>query len=403
MAPESAQSRALTGIRVLDLGQMYSGSYCGLLLAQLGAEVIKVEPPQGESLRWRNEDGLSKPFLMLNSNKHGIAIDLKQDTGRELLLDLAAECDVLIENFRYGVMQTLRLDYAEVSARNPRIVYASGTGYGANSPLRDVPAMDITIQASSGVMAATGDTDGPPMKAGVALADFLAGVHLAAAILAALVQRQESGRGQHVEVSMQDALLPTLTSNFAGLFETDRAVPERTGNRHGSLSMSPYNTYPAADGWVAIFCVRDVHWAEVCKAMQRPELADDPRFATRAARVEHIDEVDELITAWTSTRPRDELIALLVQYRIPAAPVRGVAEVAADASLHERGMLTTIDYPGVGDTLVYGSPLQLSDSPASGPPTPAPRLGEHTDEILAEILGLEPSRIDALRAVGAVV
>jgi crotonobetainyl-CoA:carnitine CoA-transferase CaiB-like acyl-CoA transferase len=393
---------ALHGVRVLDLGQIYNGSYCGLLLAHLGADVIKVEPPTGESTRWRSANGASKPFLMLNSNKRGLAVDLKQPAGRDILLRLAAGSDVLIENFAAGTMGRLGLGYDTMSKINTRLVYASGKGYSVSGSKRDRPAMDLTVQADTGVLSSTGFPDGPPVKAGVAVADFMGGVHLATAILAALYQRERTGRGQFVEVAMQDAVIPTLASNLAGLLDGAGDIPERTGNRHGSLSMCPYNVYRVADGWIAIFCMRDAHWIALCAAMGRPELASDNRYASQYARAKRMDEVDDLVGSWAAKRPRDECVAELAARGVPTAAVRHLAEVASDPDLFDRGILHRVSYPGVGETVVFGNPLTLSDSPTVIRRL-APTIGEHTTEVLTDMLGLPPAEIDELRSSGAVI
>ncbi len=393
---------ALRGVRVLDLGQIYNGSYCGLLLAHLGADVIKVEPPTGESTRWRSANGASKPFLMLNSNKRGLAVDLKQPAGRDILLRLAADSDVLIENFAVGTMDRLGLGYDAMAKINSRLVYASGKGYSATGSKRDRPAMDLTVQADTGVLSSTGFPDGPPVKAGVALADFMGGVHLAAAILAALYQRERTGRGQFVEVGMQDAVVPTLASNLAGLLDGGGSVPQRTGNRHGSLSMCPYNVYRVVDGWIAIFCMRDTHWSALCAVMGRPELAADDRYASQYARAQRMDDVDDLVGEWAARRGRDECVAELAAYGVPTAAVRHLAEVATDPDLFDRGILHRVNYPGVGETVVFGNPLTLSDSPTVIRRL-APTIGEHTTEVLTEVLDLPPDEIDKLRSSGAVV
>ena len=273
---------AFDGVRVLELGQIYNGPYCGLLFAQLGADVIKVEPPGGEPLRFRSHDPVeSHEFVMLNSNKRSVVLDLKTDAGRQALLDLVETADVLIENYAPGTMERLQLGAERLLAHNPRLVVASGKGYGSSGPYAHMSAMDITVQAMSGGASATGEPDGPPTKAGAAFVDFSGGIHLFAAITAALFQRERTGRGQIVEVSMHDTIYPMLASSLGALHNhPDRELPERTGNRHSGMAIAPYNIYPASDGWLAIICISERHWRGVATALGRPELIDDPRFRT---------------------------------------------------------------------------------------------------------------------------
>jgi formyl-CoA transferase len=249
-------------------------------------------------------------------------------------------------------------------------------------------------------VSATGFPDGAPVKAGGAVVDFSAGAHLAAAVLAALFQRVRTGQGQHVEVAMQDAIVPTLTSNFAGLLESAGEFPERTGNRHGGMSICPYNIYPAAGGWVAILCLRAKHWTDLCRLMGRPDLADDPALATPAGRVARMDLVDDAVTSWVSGLDRDSVFQLLRQAGIPAAPVRSLREVLHDPLLRDRGMLADIG-EGARACTVLGSPLQLADS--ARPETwPATLLGEHTLEVLRGRLKLDDAEIEQLSADGVI-
>ena len=244
---EEQPCTAFDGVRVLELGQIYNGPYCGLLFAQLGADVIKIEPPGGEPLRFRSHEPVeSHEFVMLNSNKRSVVLDLKTDAGRQALLDLVETADVLIENFAPGTMERLQLGPARLLAHNPRLVVASGKGYGSTGPYAHMSAMDITVQAMSGAASATGEPDGPPTKAGAAFVDFSGGIHLFAAISAALFQRERTGRGQIVEVSMHDTIYPMLASSLGGLHNNpERQLPERTGNRHSGMAVAPYNIYPA--------------------------------------------------------------------------------------------------------------------------------------------------------------
>jgi formyl-CoA transferase len=379
---------AFEGVRVLELGQIYLGPYCGLLLAQLGADVIKIEPPGGEPLRFRSHEPIeSHEFVMLNSNKRSVVLDLKTDAGRQALLDLVETADVLIENFRPGTMERLELSPQRLLKHNPRLVVASGKGYGSTGPYAHMSAMDITVQAMSGGAATTGEPDGPPTKAGPAFVDFSGGVHLFAAISTALFQRERTGRGQIVEVSMHDTVYPMLASSLGGLHnDPDRKLPERTGNRHSGMAVAPYNIYRTSDGWLAIICISQRHWRGVATALGRPELIDDPRFRAQKNRVANIDAVDEEVSACTRTRTRAELVRDLQAAGVPCAPVKSIREVDTDEHLIRRGMIQYVEHPVRGRAPVPGCPLRLSDSPV-GPLRPAPPLGQSTEEALVALAG----------------
>ncbi|MDO8771522.1 MAG: CoA transferase, partial [Burkholderiaceae bacterium] len=282
----------LSGLLVLDLGQIYQGPYCGHLLSMAGATVIKVEPPTGDTVRSRRQSPY--PLAMLNSNKQAVTLNLKNEGARQIFLKLVERADVLIENFMPGVMDKLGVGPETLLERNPRLVYGAASGYGSSGPNRDLLAMDLTIQAMSGAMSVTGFPDRPPVKAGPAICDFLGGIHLYGAIMTALYERSVTGKGRVVEVAMQDAIYPALASSLSLFYENPKANP-RTGNRHGALAMAPYNTYRAAEGYIAIICVTEAHWAGLAKAMGRVDLLADPRFATHAERCQIMDEVDGIV------------------------------------------------------------------------------------------------------------
>ena len=385
---------AFDGIRVLELGQIYNGPYCGLLLAQLGAEVIKIEPPGGEQLRFRSHQPVeSHEFVMLNSNKVSVVLDLKTDTGRRALLDLVETADVLIENFAPGTIERLQLGPDQLLEHNPRLIVARGKGYGSTGPYAHMSAMDITVQAMSGSAAATGMPDGPPTKAGAAFVDFSGGIHLFGAISAALFQRERTGRGQLVEVSMHDTIYPMLASSLGGLHNNpDRKLPERNGNRHSGMALAPYNIYETSDGWLAIICISERHWRGVATALGRPELVDDPRFAAESDRAANIEAVDDEVSSCTKTRTRAELVRDLQAAGVPCAPVKSIREIDTDEHLIERGMIRYVEHPARGRVPVPGCPLRLSDSPV-GPLRAAPLLGRSTEEILAELSGEEPQHV----------
>jgi crotonobetainyl-CoA:carnitine CoA-transferase CaiB-like acyl-CoA transferase len=393
----------LAGIRVLDLGQIYQGPYATFLMARAGAEIIKIEPPEGEPLRRRAlaGEGASLPFALLNVNKRDVTLNLKSTRGRELLLALVETADVLIENFAPGVMDRLGVGAAVLMARNSRLVYASGTGFGLSGPDRDRLAMDLTVQAVAGAMSVTGFPDGPPLKAGPAIADFLSGTHLYAAVVTALLERLRTGRGRLVEVAMQEAVYPALASNLGMMYAAGLAPPPRTGNRHGGLSIAPYNVYPASDGHIAILCVVEQHWRNLAEAMGRPDLAEHPDFATNAARVARMDETDALVAAWSSALTRQQVFDAAQSHRVPCAPVRDLVEVTTDRHLHARGALVWLDDPDFGRIAVpTGAPRY--HGAAELPLTPAPRLGADNREILGGLLGLSEDEIAALAEEGAI-
>ncbi|GAA3942438.1 hypothetical protein GCM10023085_25300 [Actinomadura viridis] len=396
------ERRALDGVVVLDLSQVYNGPYCTMLLARLGAEIIKIEPFGGEPVRWRVVgEQQTAAFDLLNGGKKSLRLDLKNPRGRELFLRLVAQADVVVENFAPGTMQRLSLGYEVLAEANERIILASGRGFGASTPQAGQRAMDLTIQAVTGVMATTGQPDQPPAKAGPAVADFFGGTHLMVAITAALYQRTVTGRGQHVEVAMQDAVIPSLASSIAGYLDSGGTLPERTGNRHGGLAVCPYNVYPAADGWVAILCMTDGHWRTLCGLMDRPDLGDDPAFASPPARVAQMDKLDEVVAGWTAGLTRDDVAGRLQAAGVPCAAVLSLSEVMAGPLVGADGMIRPVRGADGRESYVFGNPLRLADS-APSPTEAASALGEHTADVLGERLGLDAAEIRELRAENVV-
>lgn len=403
MKEEEAQmSKALKDVVVLDLGQIYNGSYCSLLMAYHGAKVIKIEPLSGETLRKRTQTGEeAHEFLMLNSNKSGVSLNLKSEKGKELFFSLLEKADVLIENFANGVMEKLGLSYNSLKKFNSRLIYASGKGYGSEGPYADLPAMDLTIQAMSGLMSATGFPDSTPTKAGAAFADFMGGIHLYSGVMTALYQREKNGKGQLVDVSMHDTMYPAMASPIGAYYNNDGKLPERTGNRHSGLAQSPYNVYPSEDGFVAIFCVTDRHWNNLVKCIGKNELLKDPRFETNKKRVENMEVVDEIISAWTIEQKKQDIIQDLLKSHVPCAPILSVSEFADDPHLKARGMIREIDHPTGGRIRVPGTPIRLSESPLDEI-TPSPLLGEHTDQILKEFINIDDNELEKLRVDGVI-
>jgi CoA:oxalate CoA-transferase len=399
----TSRPQPLAGLTVLDLGQVYQGPYAAFLMAKAGADVIKIEPPNGEPLRARERvgGGASLPMAMLNSNKRAITLNLKRPRGVELLKALARKSDVLIENYSPGVMDRLGVGADTLMHENPRLIYASATGYGLSGPERDNLAMDITIQAASGVISVTGFPDGPPVKAGPAIADFLSGTHLYGAITTALFERERTGLGRMIEIAMVETVFPTLASNLGGTYLRPGRAVARTGNRHGGLAVSPYNVYACKDGYFSIICQSEGHWRGLLKAMGREDLVDDPRFASNAARVQHMADTDTLVEDWARSRTRDEIFQLTQEHRVPSAPVRDLNEVMANVHMHERGMLEEIDHPKLGMITVPNSPLRYRDTPQMNA-TPSPELGQHNAEVYGSVLGLSAVEIASLRSDGVI-
>src|SRR5437016_10417990 len=392
----------LSGLVVIDFGQIFQGPYATFLLAKGGADVIKIEPPHGEPLRRRAAPGKSAtlPFAMLNQNKRAVTLNLKHPRGRELLFEMVRRADVLLENFSPGTMDDLGVGWSVLREVNPRLVYATGTGFGISGPDRDNLAMDLTIQAASGIMSVTGMPDGPPIKAGPTLVDFLGRIHLYAGIVTALYDRDRSGVGRLVEGAMQETVYPTLAASYDYYYRTGE-IPPRTGNRQSALNSAPYNVFPTADGHVAIHIVTEAHFQNLLKAMGREDLADDPRFATNAGRVAHMDQTDALVEAWTRTLPKMEVFARAKEYRIPCAPVRNAPEVMNDPHMHARGMLERIDHPELGEIVVPATPLRLHGTDKVEP-GPSPTIGQHNTEIYGGWLGLSSSEIAELRETGVI-
>ena len=392
----------LEGITVVDLGQIYNGPYATFLMATAGARVIKVEPHGGEHLRRRGVvGGAALPFAMLNANKASVTLNLKTKRGKALLIDMVTRADVLLENFAPGAMDRLGLGWETLRTINPRLVYGSGTGFGLSGPKRDYPAMDLTVQAMAGVMSITGFADRPPVKAGPAICDFITGVHLYGAVVTALYEREKTGVGRLVEVSMQEAIYSSLSSNLGMWWGSNGKAPPRTGNQHGGLAEAPYNVYPTKDGYIAIICVGEQHWKSLIEAMQRPDLRDDPRFANLKKRVEHMAAVDELVGRFTARFDKQPLFDLLMKHRVPCAPVRDLDEVVNDPHLHARGALLWQEHPELGRIPVQSSPLRFAGTDQM-PITPSRKLGADNNAIYGDWLGLSANDIAQLTSEGVI-
>lgn len=394
-------TQPLAGVRVLDLTQIYNGPYATFLMAMAGAEVIKVEPLGGEFLRRRDANsGAFVPFAMLNACKESVSLNLKAEEGREIFFKLLASADVVVENYAPGVIDRLGIGYEALRQRKPDIILASGSGYGQDGAYRDYMAMDLTIQAMSGVMSVTGYADGPPTKSGAALCDFLGGVHLFGAVSAALFRRARTGEGARIDVSMLEAAYVTMASNIGMTFGARKDIPLRTGNRHGGLSLCPYNVYPARDGYVAIICNNDSHWEGLARAMGRPDLATAPETARNKDRVANMEMVDGLVAAFTRQKSKYELLELLQANRVPTAPVRDLPEVIADPVLHARGALLDVDHPAFGQITLPRSAIRFADV-AQPDYRCSPEYGADNARIYGEI-GLDAAALERLAQKGVI-
>jgi formyl-CoA transferase len=393
-AGPSDRQQPLSGITVIDLSHVYNGPYATLLMAMAGAKVIKVEPFTGEHLRSRGDmGGAALPFAMLNSNKAPVTLNLKAEQGRELLREMVARADILVENFAPGVMDRLGVGAAELHKINPRLIYGSSSGYGKTGPYRDYPAMDLVMQAMCGVINSTGHPDQPPVKSGAALCDFMAGIHLYGAIMTALYERERTGKGRVVEASMQDATYSSLASNLGMLHARGDDAPARTGNRHGGLGIAPYNVYKTSDGYVVLNAPGDHHF--------RADLKDDPRFLTRTSRVENFGAVDDLIEGWTKTLTRNEVARRMLAAKVPCAPVRDLTEVMNDENMHARGSLQWINHPELGRVALPHSPLVFEGTDRL-PIEPSLPLGARNDAIYGDWLGHSKEELAAFRAQGVI-
>ncbi len=393
---------ALADIRVLDLSRVLAGPFCTMLLADFGADVIKVEAPgRGDDTRhwgppWAG--GESAYFLSVNRNKRSITLNLKHERGRQILLDLVARSDVFIENFKVGTAKRLGLDYETLREINPRLIYCSITGYGQTGPYRDRPGYDFVIQAEGGIMSITGPADGEPHKVGVAIVDITAGLFAATAILAALHHRERTGEGQYIDIALLDAQVGWL-ANVAQNYLVSGEVPKRYGNAHPNIV--PYEVFPTADGYIAVGIGNDRQYRRFCELTGRMDLWEDGRFQTNPGRVEHRDELIPRLRELFRTRTTAEWLALLREAKISAAPINNVAQVLNDPHVLARGMVQTVRHPTAGELKLVGPVPKLSATPAAIR-RPPPLLGEHTVEVLTELLGYDEETVSRLHEEGVV-
>ena len=383
----------LDGIHVLDLTRVLSGPYCTMLLADMGARVIKIEQPgRGDDTRaWGPPflEGESAYFLSINRNKESVTLDFKHEEGRALLERLIAKSDVVVENFRPGTLTKLGLDYKTLAPRHPQLVYCSISGFGQTGPRTTEAGYDAIIQGEGGLMSITGPPDGPSYRLGVAIADVVSGMFAAYGVAMALFARERTGRGQEVDLAMLDAVAALLTYQAGNYFASGN-VPGRLGNRHPSIV--PYETFAASDGDFVLAVGNDEQWRRFCAVAGLP---DDPRFATNRQRVTGYDEVRPFIAERLRTQSRQHWIDRLTAAGIPCGSVRDLQELFADPQIHAREMVAQLEHATIGQLRVLGVPVKLSDTPGAVR-TPPPRLGEHTDAVLHD-LGLNAAAIADLR------
>ena len=387
----------LRDLRVLDLTWVLSGPFCTATLADLGADVVKLErPPYGDVSRTTAPiiDGESGYFFSINRGKRSISLDLRQDEGKALFLDLVREFDVLVENFTPGSMDALGLGYEALAAVNPRLIYASISGYGQTGPLRTKPALDVIIQGAGGVMSVTGEPGRGPVRPGVSLGDIAAGLYCTIGVLSALHDRERSGLGQQVDISMLDCQIAIQENAFMRYHLTGE-LPERLGTRHPSAV--PFQAFATKDGYLVLALSWGVpnQWALLCSELGLVHIIDDPRFATAAARSRNHAELEPILQAAFMAKPTEEWLEAFAGYDIPSGPLNNIAQVAEMPQVAAREMLQTVPHRVLGDLPLTNTPVKLSSTPGGIRGT-APDMGQHSREVLAELLGLDAARLDAL-------
>ena len=394
-------SGPLNGMRVLELAQIMAGPTAGMMLADMGADVIKVEKlPGGDDSRTYSEpqvNGVSAPFMMLNRNKRGIALNLKHAQGREILLKMVRNADVLTENFRKGTLEKLGLGYDVLAAENPGLIYCAVSGYGRDGPFADKGGFDLIAQGFAGLMSITGEPGGAPAKTGNSVADINAGILAVAGILAAYAHKLKTGEGQIVETSLMEAALQQTYWHAAIYFATGQS-PGATGSAH--ILTAPYQAFRASDGWINIGGANQANWERIADVLGHPEWRADPRFATNTARMTNLSALTAAMNAVIATRTRSQWIEAFDAAGVPVGPVHTIGEALEHPQTLARGMVVDLDHPRAGKTRAIGSPLHFSRT-ATAPTRPAPMLGEHTREVLREA-GYQDAEIDRFAAEGVI-
>jgi formyl-CoA transferase len=394
--------RPLEGLRVVDLTRVLSGPYCTMQLGDMGAEIIKIEQPgKGDDTRAfapPYQGDQAAYFLAINRNKKSVTLDMKSAAGKEVLWRLIGTSDILVENFRPGAMDRLGFGYAAVRKRRPAMIYASISGFGASGPQKDRPGYDVIVQGEAGIMDITGPADGAPYKVGAAIGDLVSGLYAVQGILAALYAARATGVGQHVDVSMYEAVASLLTFN-AGIYFATGEPPRRRGNAHPTIV--PYETFEAADGWINLGVANDDLWQRFCKAAERPDLAADERYLKAADRVRNRDELVPLVRSLIKARTRDDWMARLDAAGVPAGAIRTVGEVCESDLLKARGMIAQMKHASAGTVKAVKNAVHMSGTPLDAYAAP-PQLGQHTREVLTGLLGYSAKEVDALARDGVV-
>ena len=403
MDSEQKNSGALSDILVLDLTRVLCGPYCTMFLGDMGADVIKIETPNGgdDTRAWgpfRNDSSVY--FASINRNKRSVTLNLKTNTGKEMFIKMMQKADVVVENYRPGVMDSLGLGYEELKKHNKRIVYAAASGFGGYGPYSQRPGYDILAQAMGGIMSITGQPGGPPTRVGSSIGDILGGLNLTIGILTALHARERSGTGQKVDISLVDSIASCCCTDMMRYLELGQ-IPERMGNRYAPLA--PYDSFRASDGEFIIACGNQKLYESLCSdVLKRPELITDPRFTTVALRAENHKELKSLIEKWTVLHTIDEAVELVMKAGIPSGPIYDAKRLTSDHHIAEvRGMYTKLEHPIIGEMTVTGNPVKLMDD-APSYRRPAPLLGEHNSEVYRELLGIDDKELEQRRKNGII-
>lgn len=392
---------ALEGVRILDLSRVLAGPFCTMMLADLGAEVIKIEiPGKGDDSRSFGPfvNGESGYYMNVNRNKTGITLNLKKPEGKELFLEMVKKADMVVENYRPGVMEKLGLGYDELKKVNPKIIYGAVSGFGHYGPYTQRPGYDVIGQASCGLMSVTGWPDGGPTRVGTAMADSLAGYSLAIGLLAALQYRVNTGVGQKVDIGMMDAGIASMQIIYP-IYTMGGRMPERIGNRYESNY--PTDTFETKDGMMVIGAANDKLWAKLCEVMGKPELAADDRYDKNPKRVERYMEIRPIIQEWTKNYTTKDAVELLLENGVPASPINNLAQVVEDPHAKAREMFVHVQHPAAGDTVLNGSQFKMTETNPEVK-RPAPLLGQHNEEIYEGLLGLTKAQIEDLTEQGII-